>query len=91
MIVRRCSFISSELGKGDHGHHWFDVSADKIWDKASVESRLLRRLELVLVYVTVVVTNSRRPVGIRGDLSKGYHLRAKIDESLLVSFLNQRC
>ena len=67
------------------------MRVDELGDEAGVETRLLRGLKLVLVYVSVVVANRRWPVGVWADLSKGHHLGSKVDESLLVCFFNQLC
>lgn len=59
----------SELGRRVHGHDRLDVAKDQIRYYASIESRILGRLKLVLVDVAIVVANGRRDRGFRYKLS----------------------
>ena len=65
------------------------MRVDELGHDAGVQTRVLRSLELILVDVAVVVANGGRGVALGAQLGQWDHLRAHVEQSLLVGLLDE--
>lgn len=79
----------SELGSRVESHDRLDVRVDELGNTVPVQARVLSSLKLILVNVTIVVADCRGHESFGHELREGDHLRAHVNQSLLVGVLDE--
>jgi len=87
----KVQFVScgSEFRSCTKLHDWLHVSVIELWNFTLVEFRLFGSIKLVLVNISILVSDRGWIVTFWEELDEADHLRPQVDQSLLVGRLEK--
>ena len=88
LVFNRSCEWCSELGQLDHVHDWLDVSVVKLRNFAGVEAGVNSRVVLLLVDVSILVTDGRGNIA-WDELGQVNNLWTQVSKSLSVGLLKK--